>query len=66
MTRHPHLLYENYLTFKVIKRGRINKICEHCKLQIEKGVEHKVHMFPEYETYATHLDCSLPFASSLG
>ena len=66
MTRHSHLLYENYLTHNTVKKGRIDKTCEHCKLPIPKGTEHKVHVFPEYETYATHLECSLPFAASLG
>ena len=65
MKKHPFLLYEDRRTISIIKKGRTDKTCEHCSLLIPIGMEHKVHMFADYETYPTHLECSLSFSASL-
>lgn len=62
---HPTLEYEFYLKPTLIKKGRILKICEHCKDEILIGTSHNVHMFHGYESYPTHLECSLLFTASL-
>ena len=63
--KHPTLLYENYKTFNIVKKGKSDKTCEHCKAVIPIGMVHKVHMFCDYESYPSHLECSIPFAASL-
>ena len=63
---HAFLEYENRITIHTVKKGKTDKICEQCGDNILIGVEHKVHTFiPGYESYPTHLECSIPFAASL-
>lgn len=65
VTKHPFLLYEDQTIVNLIKRGRSDKICALCGQSIPIGMHHKVHMFTDYESYPTHLECSLLFSASL-
>ena len=67
MKQHEYLQAENYYESKSVGTGaRSSKTCEHCGKTINKGTPHEMHHFyPEFQSYATHKECSTPFIESL-
>lgn len=64
--KHEYLNEEDYYEIKSVNKGRSVKWCEHCGGNIEIGVPHEMHHFyPEFQAYATHLECSKAFKQSL-
>lgn len=66
MDKHEYLNQEDYYEAQHVSKGRKEKRCEHCSGIIEIGTSHDVHKFyPEFESYATHKECTEPFKQSL-
>jgi hypothetical protein len=67
MEQHEYLLKENYYEARSVGTGaRSSKTCEQCGKTISKGTPHEMHHFyPEFNSYATHIECSKDFIASL-
>ena len=65
--RHEYLKSENYYESKHVgTRAKGDKTCECCFEVIKKGTPHLMHHFyPEFQAYATHIECENAFKESL-
>lgn len=64
--KHEYLLKDNSSGSRIVKKGRLDKICEHCNKIIPIGTSHLVYSFyPDFHNYAIHESCSLLFENSL-
>jgi len=64
--KHEYLREEDYYESRSIQKGRTDKYCEGCHKTIPKGMPHLMHHFyPEFDAYATHVECEQIFKDSL-
>ena len=63
---HEYLKRDDYYETRSVNKGRSHKYCEYCGEIIPVGMPHKMHHFyPEFEAYATHIECTAAFMDSL-
>ena len=65
-TKHDYLERDDFYEYRTVNKGRSNKTCEHCGLDIPIGTPHlMMHFYPEFASYPVHRACEDEFMESL-